>query len=210
LTRKPIIIKIIKRLTSNRPPDTRKPVSIDLLQKLVSCLPHACSSSYQVKLFTAMFITAFFALLRISEFTFGNKSHHAILQHDVCFTADFVSLVIRSHKHSSGPVTVVLKNRCDNLCPIKALQLFIRERGCSDGHLFAYPNGVGVQRTAFTRLLNTCIQFYPQFNNSSIKSHSFRIGGATYIAQQGASDEQIRKAGRWRSNAFHAYIRSPL
>jgi hypothetical protein len=36
--------------------------------------------------------------------------------------------------------------------------------------------------------------------------HSFRIGGATMLADAGASDQEIRSAGRWKSEAFKKYI----
>ena len=36
---------------------------------------------------------------------------------------------------------------------------------------------------------------------------SFRIGAATYAAEQGISDTKIRHMGRWKSDAFKKYIR---
>jgi site-specific recombinase XerD len=39
------------------------------------------------------------------------------------------------------------------------------------------------------------------------KSHSFRIGAATTLAQQGLSADVIQSAGRWRSLAYQFYIR---
>jgi len=41
------------------------------------------------------------------------------------------------------------------------------------------------------------------------KSHSFRIGAASWAASKGMSDAQIRAFGRWKSNAFLRYIRAP-
>ena len=38
--------------------------------------------------------------------------------------------------------------------------------------------------------------------------HSGRIGGATQLAAQGASDIQIQRAGRWKSLAFIGYVRA--
>ena len=38
--------------------------------------------------------------------------------------------------------------------------------------------------------------------------HSGRIGGATQLAAQGASDIQIQRAGRWKSLAFMGYVRA--
>ena len=39
------------------------------------------------------------------------------------------------------------------------------------------------------------------------KGHSFRIGAATYAAEQGVSDDKIRHLGEWKSDAFKKYIR---
>ena len=44
---------------------------------------------------------------------------------------------------------------------------------------------------------------------SRYKGHSFRIGAASYAADRGFSDAQIRMLGRWKSNAFLCYIRAP-
>jgi hypothetical protein len=41
------------------------------------------------------------------------------------------------------------------------------------------------------------------------EGHSFRIGAATFSAECGFSDTQIRAMGRWRSDAFLKYIRIP-
>ncbi|KIK55611.1 hypothetical protein GYMLUDRAFT_137293, partial [Collybiopsis luxurians FD-317 M1] len=39
-------------------------------------------------------------------------------------------------------------------------------------------------------------------------SHSFRIGGASYYLAQKVDPEIVPIAGRWRSLAYEAYIRS--
>ena len=46
-------------------------------------------------------------------------------------------------------------------------------------------------------------------NPARYKGHSFRIGAASHAADRGLSDAQIRVLGRWKSNAFHRYIRIP-
>jgi len=43
----------------------------------------------------------------------------------------------------------------------------------------------------------------------SFSSHSFRIGAATVAAQRGIPDHQIQLMGRWTSNAYQLYIRTP-
>ena len=40
-------------------------------------------------------------------------------------------------------------------------------------------------------------------------SHSFRIGAATVAARNGVPDHLIQALGRWNSNAYQLYIRTP-
>ena len=42
-----------------------------------------------------------------------------------------------------------------------------------------------------------------------INTHSFRIGGATALAQAGVPDYIIQIIGRWSSDSFLRYIRTP-
>ena len=40
-------------------------------------------------------------------------------------------------------------------------------------------------------------------------SHSFRIGAITVAARNGIPDHLIQALGRWTSNAYQLYIRTP-
>ena len=46
-----------------------------------------------------------------------------------------------------------------------------------------------------------------QHDPTAYSSHSFRKGGAVSLQQQGVEDSIIRRTGRWRSDAFHLYVR---
>ena len=45
--------------------------------------------------------------------------------------------------------------------------------------------------------------------SSNFSSHSFRIGVATVAGRNGIPDHSIQELGRWKSNAFQSYIRTP-
>ena len=81
-------------------------------------------------------------------------------------------------------------------------------RGTTSGPLFCWPGGAPVKRSIFVEQLNRALTFY-NLDPTLYKAHSFRIGAATWAAAKGLSDPQIRQLGRWKSNAFLNYIRTP-
>ena len=83
---------------------------------------------------------------------------------------------------------------------------YLKVRGKVPGPLFCSQDGQPVLRSQFTSELNTVLSFCG-LNPALYKGHSFRIGAATSAAERGLSDAQIRQLGRWKSNAFHKYIR---
>ena len=44
-------------------------------------------------------------------------------------------------------------------------------------------------------------------DRSRIKPHSFRIGGASDMKRRGATLDQIKVVGRWKSSAVESYLR---
>ena len=47
-------------------------------------------------------------------------------------------------------------------------------------------------------------------NPEDFNTHSLRVGRATDLALAGTSDAIIRQTGRWKSNAYLAYVRFDL
>ena len=79
------------------------------------------------------------------------------------------------------------------------------------GPLFQFQGGSPIPYAFVTNIqikmtdLLKFIGINPSFN----KGHSFRIGGATHLANKGFSEQYIRKIGRWNSDAVQKYIRIP-
>jgi site-specific recombinase XerD len=63
--------------------DTRLPITLQILKRLVAASIATISGSYQRKLFQAMYVLAFRALLRIGEMTLGNNPANLLQLADV-------------------------------------------------------------------------------------------------------------------------------
>lgn len=81
-------------------------------------------------------------------------------------------------------------------------------RGYTEGPLFQTMDGLAVSRTVFTTHL-AAVFIQCGLDPTKYKGHSFRIGASSYAAERGFSDTQIRLMGRWKSDAFKKYIRTP-
>lgn len=187
--------------------DNRLPITLPILKSLNN-VAHTVLNHYDTVLFKAMFSLAFFALLRIGEFTTGNTTHTLNVMH-VSVDKNGLVLNMPSFKHSkaSSPHTVKVGHQDPTVCPIVHLLAYLRIRPAGPNlHLFIFQNGMSVSRLNFTKVLRMCLKA-ANIPDKNIRSHSFRIGGATYMAGQGMSDSQIRALGRWRTDAFKRYIR---
>ena len=195
--------------------DTRLPITLSILRNILRQVPALCSSAYETHLFTAMCSTAFFAFLRIGEITVCSRSPSVLHIGQVVKMVEpsgfIAGLKITFHdfKHSYNqrPVVLTLSRRSD-ICPVQNLLEYLSVRGLTDGPLFRMPSGSAVPRTSFTKFLSMLFRGCG-LDTMKYKGHSFRIGAATFAAECGFSDAQIRAMGRWRSDAFLKYIRIP-
>ena len=95
-----------------------------------------------------------------------------------------------------------------SICPIASVMAYLHRRGPAPGPLFLHENGQPLSRTQLSNFL--------QFTLSAVgitgtySGHSFRIGAATTAAQQGLPDHLIKTMGRWSSNAYLLYVRTPV
>ena len=91
------LIEGVKRATGGRV-DSRRPVTYELLVKLLNALNFICHNKYETTLFQAAFTIAYFAFLRVGEFTAVSRHIEAstILQRgDVQFGHKAANITIR-------------------------------------------------------------------------------------------------------------------
>ena len=164
-----------------------------------------------------MYAVALFAALRVGEITYrGNQPGQNIISiSQIAFmktregTVTALKLtLIRNYKHSdsSSPVDIFIY-RERPVCQVYLLSEYINIRGHFPGPLFCWPDASPLTRSFFVTALNAELQFC-DLDISHHKTHSFRIGAASWAATKGLSDTQMRDFGRWKSNAFLRYIRT--
>lgn len=193
--------------------DNRRPITKLVLLAVLEALPKVCYNVYETKLFNAIFTLAYFGLFRVSELVATSviSSNRQIQVQDIVISANLSSVSVRLTRFKTNqkgpPVTLkILDESNSSVCPVHALQNYLRLRGTYSGPLFCHGTGVPVTRHQFSAVLVKCMQ-HTSFDYNSYKSHSFRIGRATDLATSGLPASVIMKMGRWSSDAYKGYIR---
>ena len=189
--------------------DARLPITIVILIELVQTLQTIVSNPYHRLLLQAMYVIAFFGLMRVGEITSTKSGVVALKLDQVQIFTTHVVLTISKFKHnvSLRPIQLVLPAQDNKLiCPVAVLINYLHVRGLEPGPLFSFVDGAPVKRDFFINILKRNLNFCG-LDSKLYKSHSFRIGGASLYASMGLSNAQIRLIGRWNSDAFVKYIR---
>jgi len=166
-----------------------------------------------------MFLLAFHAFLRVGEITSTENSTSVLQFASIQFgqisenKPQDLTLTLSNFKHHQGkpPVNLHLAATQDNkdLCPISAMWEYCKMRGKANGPLFMFQDNTPISRHMFSNQLQISLTFLG-YDTKFYKSHSFRIGAATWAKSRGVSDDQIQLCGRWKSDAYKKYIRIPL
>ena len=206
-----IIQKLLAGVTKVSPPSPpRLPITIGILVCLVESLEQVVVHHYHRALLKAMLTVGFFGLMRIGELTMTEDKIVPLQLDQLTFlpTHTLISITHFKHNQKLRPVEVPLQiQSLSQICPVRALNHYLSLRGFHPGPLFSFPTLAPIPRHFLSKHLSSLILF-SGFQGDRYKSHSLRIGGASYYASLGYTDTQIRLLGRWESNSFVRYIRS--
>ncbi len=191
----------------------RLPVTLTVLSRIRRVLNF---EGYDDILFWAACCTGFFGFLRSGEFTtpnstFDARAHLSVddVQIDKHVNPKVIFLRIKCSK--TDPFrqghTIRLGVSGTEICAVRALLHYLRRRGGDAGPLFRHCNGQPLTRPTLTAWLKNAAARAGLEGNFS--GHSFRIGAATSAAAAGIPDHLIKTLGRWFSNAYQLYIRTP-
>ena len=177
-------------------------VSISKLKRLMNSAPLLADSTEAVRL-KACFSLAFFGLLRASELcrTVAAPQHQLLRRH-LKLVQSAVILTFDTYKGSCGQ-SVAIRIEVDagvEVSPWHALYQYLRLYPMPADHpLFEISD-----QTLTTWLKRCCVK---AGISPPVTLHSFRRGGATWYAGLGWSELQLKRQGRWSSDAYMRYIK---
>jgi len=93
---------------------------------------------------------------------------------------------------------------------VHALMTYLVLRGDAPGPLFLFQSGQPLSHSVLTDWLwQIMVSARIPEPFEPLSSHSFHIGVATVAARNGVPDHLIQSMGRWSSNAYQLYMRTP-
>ena len=104
--------------------------------------------------------------------------------------------------------TVVIARSSASLCAVIAMQEYFLAACPLPGPLFLFQSGRLLTRSVVTNLLRDAARS-AGLPYKSLKGHSFRIGAASTAAAAGLPYWLIKVLGRWSSDCYQLYIRTP-
>ena len=201
------------------------PVQKGLLTILVNSIEKMFADNpqpYILKLYIAIFVSAYYGLLQISELARGS---HAILAKNVHIGTNkkkimFILKSSKTHNQSDKPQIIKLdalpghvpssQRFYRHMCPFKVLKDYIqiqKPRKSEDEQLFVWHDRFPITQSQLRRMFQKLLLFN-NFDCRLYKFHGIRAGWATDLMDMGILIKTIKKLGRWKSSSIYAYLRS--
>ena len=193
-----LILKGLKKRGQKK--KVKKVVNIRVLRRLtVAAETRGAIDSERVK---AMACMAFFGFLRPSEYCITGANHY-LRKKDIQCGKNHCTLRLLSFKHSLAPAKVRISNRgARGLEPVDAIRKYCLSQDDRPRKEALFQ----ITDIEFREeLADLCLMAKIK---GKITPHSFRHGGATWAGKQNWSDARIRAHGRWRSEAYKAYVKA--
>ena len=211
----------------------RLPIHKGLLTVMINSMDRVFRSEqpYLVKLYKAIFVTAYYGMFRIGELTEGE---HVLKAKDV-FLGDnkkklkFILFTSKTHGKEDKPQVIkinsidsqqILKDHpeiklCEQqnykaqLCPFQILMEYREVRGeysTDSEQFFIFKDGSPVKPNHVRTILKKLL-ILRNLNPKLYGTHGFRSGRSVDLLDMGVSVETIKSLGRWKSSAVYSYLK---
>ena len=174
------------------------------------------SQSYLSILYKSLYCIGFHGLLRVGELTEGD---HVIKARDVHLEKNKNKILIvlyssKTHSKANLPqkVRITADQQYENkrhFCPFELIRKYLSVRGSYETdweQFFIFRDKEPVKLEHARETLKKCIENLG-LDSSLYNMHSLRIGKATQMLRNHFGLEEIKRAGRWRSNAVYKYLK---
>jgi len=193
------------------------PITFDLLCKLYAFIDF--SDIDNIVYWSAMTL-AHFLLLRAGEFVVTDPSQTILSINDIEINLtedrrEYIALNIQTSKtdQASHGITLYTGHANHKVCAVCAMKANLRvqrqQSTSTTSPLFRLSTGFAMSRQDLKTFLSTLLRLL-NIPSEHYSTHSFRIGGATSAAVAGLKDYEIKMLGRWTSDCYKRYIRSPI
>ena len=207
-----VVVRLLEGFSrvGKRPNPKKEGVNGEILKEIIVALPFMGLSPFDVRLWTALFVTAYFGCFRVSEFLISSDKLKLLSLGRVELRPDgsFRLSLFKTKNNVKGPVQFVSFTplSCELLCPVRALEAFLEVRRGSplNDAFFTSYSGVPITSHLFNVMLRKVLTFMSVPNVGHYSAKSFRVGAFMLDIPFG----DIRALGRWASEAFLVYIRS--
>ena len=121
-----------------------------------------------------------------------------------------VTLKCPKENRTGKAVVVEVYESKGTLCPVKAFERWRAKTETKKGlPLFRDEKGTPVTGTKLNKWMKDRLGKYVDYRRGKFSSHSFRSGLATTLGTKGFSEDDIKEAGRWSSQAYEIYVKLP-
>ena len=197
----------------------RKPITPKHLEQFLHQLQPYSQGNFDSKMIWAAICLAFFGFMRISEFTCDGpfNPQENMSSNDICFLPSSTSpscmkVALKASKTDPFRQGISLTIGATNsiFCPVKAVLNYLDALPSPNntGPLFQYRSGKNLTRSLFTKEIRNLLS-NAGYKAEDYAGHSFRIGAATAAANANLPPWLIKTLGRWASDCFERYIRTP-
>lgn len=209
----------LKALQLNgEPPKQKCAITVNIL----STMHNFMTDTYSDHLYWAAMTLAYFGCLRSSEFTvpgacvYDARIHLSIGDvtfHTLTSGESYVQVLVKRSKtdKTNRGFKVFIGCSQKTVCGYCALQKYtsLRLANSCTGAYFQFPNGCILTKSLFVKQTKLLVSLVG-LPVDQYSGHSYRSGSATSGAAAGLADWEIKMLGRWSSDAYQRYIRTPV
>ncbi len=208
---------IMKGLNKQAKTHTRLPISPPLLRTLVhTVLRMRHMEKHDRHLYATAICLAYFGCLRAGELSYPSTHSYHHKQHltmrDISIHNNAVHLWLKQSKTDQAckGATIIIGPGNADICPVHTTKQFLhfRRHARASDALFRFQDGSLLTRPRLQTLLRKALRSL-KLPAELFGTHSLRLGSATAAAEVGIPMDIIKAMGRWSSDCYRNYMRTP-